>query len=310
MRKANRLISLMLALMMLLSVPAASAYAVDGGSPEESGAAASEQTAEDDGINYDRYPVVTEKQGIKLINTALKQQRKTVRFRIEGRSDDNFDYAEELLYRGYGRIPDYYLYGQMLNFCEYDFSIPEKGCYEFEFDYRFSKKKNNAFEKKLKKVEKSLKLNGLSDKKKALKIYKWITKNIKYDYKRARAEFTNGDEASAYNALIKRKAVCQGIAALYYRMLRDAGVDACFVRGMAGSSCGNITYGYNDWHAWVLVKVKGKWYNTDPTWDLGNKKFKWFLKKDKSFTGHKRDPEFRTKDFKAKHPMGKKNLKY
>ena len=36
-------------------------------------------------------------------------------------------------------------------------------------------------------------------------------------------------EFTAYGALMKKKAVCQGIACLYHRMLKDAGVDACMI---------------------------------------------------------------------------------
>jgi transglutaminase/protease-like cytokinesis protein 3 len=113
-------------------------------------------------------------------------------------------------------------------------------------------------------------------------------------------------EFTAYGALMKKKAVCQGIACLYHRMLKDAGVDACMIsaNGPGSSEC----------HTWVLVKIGKKWYNTDPTFDgiehNKDSRYKYFLKTDKSYKRLKHYLPKKPKKFTKTHPMGKKDLKF
>lgn len=250
------------------------------------------------------YPVVTKKQAISIIRKALNNHDTTIQFTIKEYigKHSSMTPEEDLLYEAYGNIPDFYLEGNWFWYIgpTYKTDPYEDGRFSYSIDYKFTKSQSDAFEKRLRKVLKSLKLKGLSQKKKAIKIYQWITKKIKYKrvgmYENAKGAF------SVYNALMKKKATCQGIACLYYRMLKDSGVDACFIDG--------ISHGDN--HAWVLVKIGNKWYNTDPTFDLGkNKKtFRYLFKTNKANKGHKRSPEYTTKEFVKDHPMGKKSLKY
>lgn len=93
--------------------------------------------------------------------------------------------------------------------------------------------------------------NGTSDYAKTLAVYRWITKNCKY------GRTMIGDEetfTTAY-AAVYGKATCIGISDLAYRMLNAAGVQCRIMQ------CTN--------HAWVIVKIGGKWYIMDPTLALG-----------------------------------------
>lgn len=254
------------------------------------------------------YPVVTKEQAIEILRKALREHVKTVRFTVT-EYIGNFWTSEEIFnHPGYALLDEackdipaffYGSSGALFYVLDvYGTDPAEDGRYEYRFSYPFSKKKTAAFEKKLRKTLKSLKLNGLSKKKKALKIYGWITRNVKY--KRNRTGY--GPEHTAYNALMKKKAVCDGISDLYFRMLKDSGVDARVILGRLNGRS----------HAWVLVKIGKKWYNADPTADLGRIKntFRCFLKTNKAFRGYKREAMYKTKSFVSSHPMGKKNLKY
>ena len=64
------------------------------------------------------------------------------------------------------------------------------------------------------------------------------------------------EEQNGYTTLVEGKGVCAGYAfALQYLLMR-AGIQSYYVVGYAGES-----------HAWNLVKIDGKWYYVDATWD-------------------------------------------
>lgn len=84
-----------------------------------------------------------------------------------------------------------------------------------------------------------------------------ITKAV-HDYIVANTAYDQAQrEHSAYAALVKGRAVCQGYALLLYKMLNEAGVEARIISGVAG--------GEN--HAWNLVQLDGNWYHLDATWN-------------------------------------------
>lgn len=60
---------------------------------------------------------------------------------------------------------------------------------------------------------------------------------------------------SAYDLLVTKTAVCQGYANAYYLVMKKLGIDARIV----GSDEIN--------HAWNLIKIGGKWYHVDVTWN-------------------------------------------
>ena len=113
----------------------------------------------------------------------------------------------------------------------------------------------------------SLNINGKSDEAKIVEMYKWIAKNVKYDYSGAQSS-SNLKCHSAYAAIHDRKAVCQGYATLLYRMALQEGIDARVIAGYNGASG----------HAWNIVKLNGKYYYMDATWDAGRSSYKYMLK--------------------------------
>ncbi len=160
--------------------------------------------------------------------------------------------------------------------------------------YRLSKSQERTYKEKLNSVMASIGTSG-SDKQKVKRIYKYVTKNVKYDY----SSNLKDTAYTAYAALVNKKAVCNGYAALVYDMCRKAGVPCRVIVGQANGGL----------HAWNLIKIGNKWYNADATWDAGESSYSYFLKSDKQFRGHKRAAAYRSKRFKALCPTSASSMK-
>ncbi len=164
--------------------------------------------------------------------------------------------------------------------------------------YKTTQKEEKAVDKKVKSVLKSLKLEDASDYEKVKAIHDYIINRVSYDTKLTRT--------SAYDALIDKSAVCEGYSMLAYRMFIEAGLETRIISGTGNGGP----------HAWNIVKVEGKWYNIDLTWDdpiSSDGKpmlvYDYFLKSTKDFKGHKRDPEFTTDKFVKTYPIAKTSYK-
>ena len=100
--------------------------------------------------------------------------------------------------------------------------------------------------KKIKKLV-SKKTKGMSTFKKIKYAHDWIVKNYDYGNSSSNAAYTF---AGTYKA---KKGVCQGYTLTFQVFMKEMGIPVRCVIG-------------ND-HAWNLVKVGGKWYHIDCTWD-------------------------------------------
>ena len=89
---------------------------------------------------------------------------------------------------------------------------------------------------------------------KALIIHDWLTFNLDYDF-----TYSN---FYVEETLTDRRCVCQGYALTFKMMCEMAGLDVIYVTGT-----GKNSYGQTESHAWNQVKIDGKWYNVDVTWD-------------------------------------------
>lgn len=97
----------------------------------------------------------------------------------------------------------------------------------------------------------------------------YICKNTKYDYN------YNIISHSAYAAMINHSAVCQGYATLYYRLLKECGLNVRII----------VSEEIN--HAWNAVYYKGKWYMIDTTWNDSDYGYynTYFMESPKEFRG-------------------------
>lgn len=97
-----------------------------------------------------------------------------------------------------------------------------------------------------------------SEREKALAVYEYVAKNIRYDVTKFQTDAFEYDD-SALKTLREKKGVCQDYSFLAIALLRSIEMEARFVEGVAD---GNR-------HAWVEVLVDGKWITMDPTWGSG-----------------------------------------
>ena len=90
-------------------------------------------------------------------------------------------------------------------------------------------------------------ISGYSDYNKVKYVYEWICRNSGYGG-------TYG--ASTYGPLVAGGSTCLGYAKGTFYLLSRAGFDVIYVCGVGDEAT----------HAWVKVKIGGKWYNVDTTW--------------------------------------------
>ena len=121
----------------------------------------------------------------------------------------------------------------------------------------------------------------MSDLEKALVLHDYIALNTEYDYQ----GYLNGNLPNSVftieGTLVEGKAVCQGYALAYQYLLNKVGIESKYVASSAMN------------HGWNLVKIFGRWYHVDVTWDdpvwdqLGQVKHQYFLLSDAGITGLK-----------------------
>ena len=94
---------------------------------------------------------------------------------------------------------------------------------------------------------------NMSEFDKALAIHDWLIFNLDYDF-----TYSN---YYVEQALTDRRCVCQGYALTFKMMCEMAGLNVIYVtgEGYSGGAWGG--------HAWNQVRIDGKWYNVDVTWD-------------------------------------------
>jgi transglutaminase/protease-like cytokinesis protein 3 len=158
--------------------------------------------------------------------------------------------------------------------------------------YKSTADQEKKVDAKLKSVLDGLKLTNDTDYQKVKAIHNYIIKRVSYD--QTYSKYT------AYDALIKKTAVCEGYTAAAYRMFTDAGIQCRIITGIADGGA----------HSWNIVKVDGKWYNIDLTWDdpitnTGEQIliYNYFLKNQKAFGDHIRDNKFNTEQFLKAYPI-------
>ena len=112
--------------------------------------------------------------------------------------------------------------------------------------------------------------SSMSQLKKAIVLHKWICDRTQYDprvYKTAgfldpknhaiASVFLHKEALAEFNYQERYVSVCQGYSNCYKLLLEKAGIPAQYIRGVSAN--GN--------HAWNIIKLNGKWYHVDVTWD-------------------------------------------
>ncbi|MFJ8264135.1 transglutaminase domain-containing protein [Rummeliibacillus sp. NPDC094406] len=129
------------------------------------------------------------------------------------------------------------------------------------FKYNDSKKniiqKKNKIDNAVKKVMNTTIKKKMNDLEKVKAIHDYLVLNVEYDNKNYLNNTVSDDSYQVYGALINKKAVCDGYSKSMQLLLKKAGIQSIYVTGTANG--GN--------HSWNLVKINGKHYHVDTTWD-------------------------------------------
>lgn len=115
---------------------------------------------------------------------------------------------------------------------------------------------------------------------KVKKIHDFLVDSI--DYEMNSETTVNGHSVfDVTGALLDRQAVCDGYSKSFNEIAKRVGLETKRVTGDAWNDS------YNGSHAWNIVKVNGKWYHVDTTWDdpvskdgKRRKTYEYFLKSD------------------------------
>ena len=91
-------------------------------------------------------------------------------------------------------------------------------------------------------------------------VYEWIVRHVNYDYTHQDVMVPTPRESfTPYGALVSHRAVCLGFATAFQLLMDLAGVECITVVGAAHASTED--------HAWNMVRLDGRWYCLDVTWD-------------------------------------------
>lgn len=169
------------------------------------------------------------------------------------------------------------MFAEKTGFADYALLTPEKVNSLFQICYKF------IYEEQIRK---------LSDYDKIKTIYKYVTKNVEFDSegitKRDKeyieTNIKNGNIPphlrnnfsmlhSSYNAGVLKMANCEGYVNLMNFMLRMLNIECATVYATNKGNPNVASYN----HALTSVKIDGKWYYFEPTWEKPNE-FKYFMK--------------------------------
>lgn len=96
---------------------------------------------------------------------------------------------------------------------------------------------------------------GMKSYEKVLSLHDYLILNCKYDYENSKAGTLPDSAYTAYGALVKGKAVCEGYAEAFLYLMNKVGVPCRLVKSKSMN------------HTWNVVQLDGKWYHVDVTYD-------------------------------------------
>jgi hypothetical protein len=103
---------------------------------------------------------------------------------------------------------------------------------------------------------------------KAKVLHDWICDNIAYD---AETAFFRANRRQDYASVLRnKKAVSAGYTNLFNQMCRLANIESIGISGYSKGFGYSGSLGGGPDHDWNAVKINGKWYLVDVTWDAGH----------------------------------------
>lgn len=160
----------------------------------------------------------------------------------------------------------------------------------YSFEYYTTAEQERELNDELTETLQALDLDQATDYQKIQRIYSFICGHVSYN-----SEDSTTQKYTAYSALKKGNAVCQGYALLLYRMLREAGFSTRIIAGTATASGEN--------HAWNIVRLGDSYYYLDSTWDSGMSWYDYFMRGTEDFHGHQAWDDYTSDAFTATYPI-------
>ena len=141
---------------------------------------------------------------------------------------------------------------------------------------------------KIKKIMPTIVTPSMTELQKVIAIHDWIVTNVDYALNQYQTGNVSKYSHTAWGGLETGYVVCNGYAELFRLMAAEVGIEAKDISGY-----GNIGLG-DQHHRWSQVKIDGKWYNVDLTWDdptwsnkdfndHGSTSYNYFLLSDEEF---------------------------
>lgn len=125
-----------------------------------------------------------------------------------------------------------------------------------DYSYEVILSMTKALEKSVSSALKQIPSN-ISEYERELLIHDIIVDSCRYDSDSVETAKSYTGPAASYGALVNRTALCSGYAKAAKLLLNRVGIASRTVKGVAGGVG----------HMWNLVKIDGKWYHLDLTWD-------------------------------------------
>lgn len=95
----------------------------------------------------------------------------------------------------------------------------------------------------------------MSELEKALALHDYLVLNAEYNYDGYLNYSLDDADYTAYGILVNKTGVCQGYSLAYQLLLERLGIPCVYVSSWQMN------------HGWNMVKIGGKWYHVDVTWD-------------------------------------------
>ncbi len=188
--------------------------------------------------------------------------------------EDTFDCPDENTYDWVmGQFPDR-CFPVFIDLIESGgFSPDGKGHIIYKKSKEETAKEIEDFEKLITDILSETIKHDYSDLEKALSLYDYFGNNYTYDYdtyyKMAEESL---DYIWSYRFFTEKTGICQEISTAYSYLLMQVGVDATIMMGQAD--------GEGDNHQWSYVKINGKNYHIDPTYNISSPSLSYFMMTD------------------------------
>ncbi|WP_295079401.1 transglutaminase domain-containing protein [Ruminococcus sp.] len=266
------------------------------------------------------YVLSSESEAIQQLRQSLKDHSESVEIVLPDNGEEPKEKSYQLLYgafdeTGKGTEGDYLRFSIQGFKCSISKENNERH-FLYSFRYYTTQEEEAELTEKLDELMSSQNFDGISGNyNKIRSIYQYITSSVEY------SENEEDPYAfTAYSALLRGTAVCQGVTQLLYRMYNDCGIPCRIIAGetvsVSGSNRGN--------HVWLIVKLDEQYYYLDPTWDMkfGGKSFYYFLKGSNDLDSaaprlqhiatnadQKTFPDYASEEFAAAYPIAKEAYK-